>query len=242
MLSFLTSLLPAFGALLTGVLLLYAIYARWVDAPTKLVLDHRLLAGLWAVALLALAGSAALWLLQARADEARHEAAARRASRARFVLTGDMPYGELQIPAGTLVNRDDPYDTGEPGAAVSLRGLVALRFPQPVQVAGVWASALQAVPARMELAQTQRIGPLYRYNATAERWEVNPAVPALVCARGQIALFDVPHIPYDALAEAGRPPPDGAAARFAPSQWLFRGCEAGPPIMVLPAAGTANAR
>ena len=73
MLSFLTSLLPAFGALLTGVLLLYAIYARWVDAPTKLVLDRRLLAGLWVVALLALAGSATLWLLQARADEARHE-------------------------------------------------------------------------------------------------------------------------------------------------------------------------
>ena len=46
MLSFLTSLLPASGALLTGVLLLYAIYARWVDAPTKLVLDHRLLAGI----------------------------------------------------------------------------------------------------------------------------------------------------------------------------------------------------
>ena len=51
-----------------------------------------------------------------------------------------------------------------------------------------------------------------------------------------VATFQVPHIDYDVRAEVGKAPPDGPNARFAPSQWLFKTCEAAPPVTVQPAA------
>ncbi|RYF70065.1 MAG: hypothetical protein EOO29_32370, partial [Comamonadaceae bacterium] len=119
---------------------------------------------------------------------------------------------------------------------LALHGLEAVRFAQPVQVAGVWASALQTHPLRVELAQDQRIGPIHRFDAAGQRWVVNRLVPALACKKGQMAIFQVPHIAYDVQAELGKPPPDGPAARFLPSQWLFRQCEAGAPIALEPAS------
>ena len=89
------------------------------------------------------------------------------------------------------------------------------------------ATALQVVPMRVELADNQRIGPVHRYDTATQTWVPNKVMPTLQCRKGQIALFQVPHIPYDLQAEVGKPPPDGPDARFAPSQWLFRGCENG---------------
>ena len=97
-----------------------------------------------------------------------------------------------------------------------------------MEVAGVLATALQVVPMRVELADNQRIGPVHRYDTATQTWVPNKVMPTLQCRKGQIALFQVPHIPYDLQAEVGKPPPDGPDARFAPSQWLFRGCENGP--------------
>lgn len=231
------TLLPTIGLALTGGLLVYAVYLRFVDIPGKWVLTPR---ALWLLMALALLGDGLVALRLYSAHSARQtwqDGAALRASRERFVLPQDFQYGELLIPAGSLINRKDPFDKGEPGRALALHGLEAVRFAQPVQVAGVWATALQLHPPRVELAQEQRIGPLYRFDSTTQSWAPNKVMPALLCRKGQMAVFQVPHIAYNVQAELDKPPPDGPDARFMPSQWLFRSCENGPALAVEPAPG-----
>lgn len=232
----LTTLLPLLGLALTAALVLYGMYLRWLDVPHKWMLTRRALHILCGVAL----ALDALLLLQLylplSARQARDDSAAVRASRERFVLPRDFQYGELRIPQGSLINRNDPFDKGEPNRPLALHGLAAVRFAQPMEVAGVWGSALQTVPARVELAQDQKLGPVFRYDSATEAWVPHKLMPAVACRKGQIAVFQVPHIPYDVQAEVGKPAPDGVAARFRPSEWLFRGCEAGPPVSVAPAA------
>ncbi|WCM88735.1 hypothetical protein [Acidovorax sp. NCPPB 3576] len=235
----LTTFLPLLGLVLTVALLGYGAYALWVDVPQKWVLSRRALLALCGVALLCDA-SLGLRLYLSHSDRQDwKDGAVHRASRERFALPQDFQYGELLIPAGSLINRQDPFDKGEPSRPVALHGLEAVRFPQPVLVAGVWANALQINPLRVELAQDQRIGPLYRYDGARQTWVANKVVPALACRKGQMAVFQVPHIPYDVQAEVGKPPPDGPEARFLPSQWMFRNCEVAPPIAVQPAHGSA---
>ncbi|WP_287804078.1 hypothetical protein [Diaphorobacter sp.] len=231
----LTTLIPLLGLVLTVALVSYAFYARYIDVPNKPRLDRRVLVALCAVAVVCDAWLGLRLYLSGRAQQTRQDSAVHRTHRERFVLPHDVQYGELVIPAGSLINRLDPFDNGAPVQPVSLRGLEAVRFSQPVLVAGVWAQAMQVLPMRVELAQDQRIGPLYRYNTDTKEWELNKVVPALLCRQGQIALFQVPQIPYDVQAEVGKPAPDGPQARFLPSQWQFRNCENGPAIDVQPA-------
>ena len=236
MLALLNSLLSILAPLLTGALLLYGAYARWLDVPQKWLLTRRALQGLCAAALVLDLLLALQFYLPHSARQARQDGAAVHAARERFVLPRDFQYGELLIPQGSLVNRKDPFDHGEPNRPLALHGLEAVRFAQPVEIAGVWASALQTVPVRVELAQDQTIGPVYRFDSASQSWELHKLVPAMACKKGQIAVFQVPHIPYDVQAELGQPAPDGPQARFLPSQWLFRNCENGPAISVAPAA------
>ena len=105
----------------------------------------------------------------------------------------------------------------------------------PRQLAEQLVAALQATPARVELAQNQTVGPVYSVNSRTQRWERNRVKPTMACRKGQIAVFMVPHIPHDVQAEVGKPPPDGPDARFLPSQWMFRHCENGPAIALEPA-------
>ena len=231
----LTVLVPLLGVVLAAALLVYGVYQRWFDAPQKWVLAPRALQVLCAVAVLC--NVVLLWQMYwaKSTQQARQDSAAVRASRERFVLPRDFQYGELLVPAGSLINRQDPFDQGEPDRPLALHGLDAVRFAQPVEVAGVWASALQTTPARVELAQNQTVGPVYSVNSRTQRWERNRVKPTAACRKGQIAVFQVPHIPHDAPAEVGKPPPDGPDARFLPSQWMFRHCENGPPIVLEPA-------
>jgi hypothetical protein len=235
------TLLPLLGLVLAAALLLYGLYVRWFRAPSKWLLAPRALQALCAVALLCNGLLVLQLYLTHSARQARQDGATVRAGRERFVLPLDFQYGELLIPAGSLVNRRDPFDKGEPGRPVALHGLEAVRFAQPVEVAGVWASALQTLPARVELAQDQTLGPVYRFDSATQAWVRHKLVPALACRKGQIAVFQVPHIPYDIHAELGKPAPDGPQARFLPSQWLLRNCEAGPPIALEPAHALAAA-
>lgn len=232
----LATLLPLIGLLLTSALLIYAMYVRWVDVPNKWLLTRQGLMVACGVAAACNLLLVAQLFMSHSAKQARLDGAVVRASRERFVLPQNFQYGELLIPAGSLVNRSDPFDKGEPGRPLALYGLEAIRFPEPVQVAGVWASALQVVPLRVELAQDQQIGPLHRFDNATQAWVPHKLIPALACKKGQVALFQVPHIPYDVQAEVGKPAPDGPNARFLPSQWLFRGCENGPAVAVQPAA------
>ena len=231
----LTILVPLLGLVLVAALLAYGIYLRWFDAPQKWLLAPRALQALCAVALLCNA-VLLLQLYLAHSDrEDRQDRATVRASRERFVLPQDFQYGEVLIPAGSLINRRDPFDKGEPKRPVALHGLEAVRFAQPVEIAGVLASALQILPMRVELAEDQRLGPVYRYDNASQGWVRNTVIKGVACKKGQIALFQVPHVPYDVQAEVGKPAPDGPDARFLPSQWLLRTCENGPPIALEPA-------
>ena len=156
-----------------------------------------------------------------------------RQSREQFVLPQARHWGELLVPQGSLVNKRDPFDNGEPVRPLGLRGLDVVRFPHPVQVAGVWATALDA-GGELELAGDQRIGPVFYFDNEAGDWRLNPAQPYLDCKQGQIARFHVPLIDYDIVAEFAHPEPDGIAARFEPSQWRVTHCENARPIEVLP--------
>ena len=159
---------------------------------------------------------------------------ANRAARENFVLDRDFQYGELVIPAGTQINRYDPFDNGEKDMPLALRGLRAVRFPHPVRVAGVTADAMDVSgEAKLVLSEDQRIGPLFAYNKQGKlSRDGQPA--SVACKRGQIARFDVPLIHYDIVAEFAKPEPDGPDARFKPSQWQFLGCEDGTPIDLPP--------
>lgn len=111
---FLSTFVPALGVVLTAALLIYGVYYRWVDVPQKWLLTREAL-----VALIVVAGLCDVWLgvrayLSHTEKQTWQDSAAVRASRERFVLPQDFQYGELLIPAGSLINRTDPFDRGEP--------------------------------------------------------------------------------------------------------------------------------
>ena len=162
------------------------------------------------------------------------EKQANRVARENFILDRDFQYGELIVPAGSQINRYDPFDNGEKDMPLALRGLRAVRFPHPVRVAGVTADAMDVSgEAKLVLSEDQRIGPLFAYNKQGKlSRDGQPA--SVACKRGQIARFDVPLIHYDIVAEFAKPEPDGPDARFKPSQWQFLGCEDGTPIDLPP--------
>ncbi len=99
----------------------------------------------------------------------------RRSSRAQFVLDRDFQYGEFKVPKGTLVNRRDVFDNGEPQRPLGLRGLDALQFTKPVRLAGLWVSALEMTPGRMRLATDQRISPVYHTDPESGDWVLDPS-------------------------------------------------------------------
>lgn len=150
-------------------------------------------------------------------------------ARRRFVLPRDYQYGELLVPKGSIVSRYDPFDNGEPQIPLSLRGLRSVRFAHAVQVGGVWATALDASPMRLELARDQSISPVFHFDPAVNpgygAWVADPGRAALHCQKGQIARFHVPLIDYDIQEEFGKPEPDGPDARFKPSQWGVLECD-----------------
>lgn len=172
--------------------------------------------------------SAFLFYHAARIDRETRDRLSVKATRENFILDRDFLYGELLVPNGSQIHRYDPFDNGEPDLPLRLRGLRAVRFPQPVEVARVWARAME-VNGKIELARDQVIGPLFTYNQQGVLVR-DGGRPSVACKRGQIARFNVPIIEYDSVAEFASPEPDGPAARFKPSQWQFLGCEDSGPI------------
>ena len=160
-----------------------------------------------------------------------------RQSRQQFVLPQDFQYGELLIPKGSLINRYDAFDNGEPQRPLRMSRLDAVRFAHPVQVAGTWASAMNG--GVLELVRDQRIGPVFHFDDKAQDgyggWVLDPSRPYLECKKGQQARFNVPLIDYNIEAEFGKPEPDGTDARFQPSQWAVTECTDSEPIEVKPA-------
>jgi hypothetical protein len=233
--------IPSLGLVLSVGLLAYAAYRRFFDTGQQFVLAPQ---ALWTLCTLALLCD--LWMLvrpflAQRQEQAQKSSATFSAARQKFKLPHDVLYGELLIPAGSLVNRMDPFDKGEAVRPVALHGLESIRFAQPVRIAGTWVNALQIQPLRLELAEDGPVGPVYRYDEATQSWRLNKVAPALQCRKGQHAIYQVPPIAYDVQAEVGKPAPDGPLARFRPSEWLFRNCENGPSIAVQPAHPQAAA-
>ncbi len=233
--------LPALGVLLAVAL---AGYAGWYFLGRKgsVAAFFSWKVRLWSVLVLLLCG----WtvFLAAKLQQVTDEIALNdwyKQRRRSFVLERDFQFGELHVPRGTLVNRYDPFDNGEPLRPVELRGLERLQFPQPVQVAGVWATQLETSATRVTLAHDQRIGPVYRFDDDNGGYARDTSTPHLGCKAGDDAWFNVPLIEYDIVAEFGVPEPDGPQARFKPSQWQLLRC--GPPddpIRMLPAFHAAG--
>ena len=223
--------LPFFGIVSTIVLIGGAV-VRLIAGSRGRLLSHKARAWLWAFGALTLALDLWTGILIYDAIGISHEVhqqTLNRAARQDFVLERDFQYGELWIPAGSQIQRYDPFDNGEKDLPLALRGLRAVHFPHPVQVAGVSAIAMEVSSTRLELATDQTIGPLFTYNAKGELTR-DSQLAALACKQGQLARFDAPLIPYDVVAEFAKPEPYGPAARFKPSQWQFLGCADDGPI------------
>lgn len=197
-------------------------------------------------AVLALAGD--IWgVVMARKfaqiDERIEQQAHYRHSRQRFVLPQDFLYGEVLMPQGTLINRYDPFDNGERQRPLGLRGLDTARFPHPMQIAGAWVTAIEG--HTLELAHDQRISPVFHFDGTINppygEWVIDPQRPYLECKQGDWARAHIPLMDYDIQAEFLIGEPDGAQARYRPSQWGFVECSSGLPAIEVEPAYDASA-
>lgn len=240
-------LLPVLAALLSAGLLLHALAWWWRQRAVPAGQRARFWS--WPVvlfAVLAMAGN--LWglylLHRTQQWEAQHQLRTHyQESRRHFVLPHDFQYGELLIPQGSLIDRYDAFDNGEPQRPLRLGRLDAVRFAHPVQVAGAWATAMDG--HTLELDRDQRIGPVFHFDAQTNDgygdWVRDPSRATIACRKGQHARFHVPSIDYDIAAEFGKPEPDGPNARFRPSQWGVVECSnrAEPIAVPPPYAGPA---
>ena len=176
-----------------------------------------------------------LLLTKERIEQENHY----RQQRQNFILPKDFQYGEQTFPKGTLINRYDPFDNGEPQRPLGLRGLSAARFPEPIRIAGAWVNAIDT-HGELELARNQHLSPVYHFDPNVRPpygdWVIDPSRPYLDCHTGDIVHYHAPLIDYDIEAEFTTGAPDGVLARFRPSQWGFTECTSDQaPIEVMPA-------
>jgi hypothetical protein len=140
-------------------------------------------------------------------NDTAHKIAVKK-TRQRFTLTEPHRYGELELPAGTRIVRYDNFDEGEENRAFRLTGLLRAEFPYPIKIANLSVTMIEP--------ETRPYGMLWLSHAQK--------ISGTSCAAGQVAMFNVPLIDYDILAEFGNEPPDGPEARLKPSQWIFVKC------------------
>lgn len=163
---------------------------------------------------------AALWIniwLQQRGQDALD---ANLLARRYVTVQADAPFGEVLLPAGTRLLRDDPLDPGTPDWPVTLRAVQAMRFPVPQAIDGTWATAVQTVPPLMELAQPQR------FTVQADGLTLGQEMQ---CNTGWIAQFQLPEDQrYREDWQRDGLPPES----FQPSRWLFETCFEGSSILV----------
>lgn len=129
-------------------------------------------------------------------------------------------YGEITLPAGSVLNRIERQIPGTEDDPVDLDGVTALRLPQPQRIAGVQAIALHPMPATLELAEPHVFHPL-------EGPEKGQAVN---CGAGWLVEFTVPPELEAGSDEWQHGMP---AAWFQPSRWRFKRCFLSDPIRVV---------
>ena len=213
LLLFLLVVLPAIAVVGTIVIVLMCVHSKWVNGASWWPFKSKRVVYFVVLPLVLLDAGALLGAWQSHELSIELEdQRVRREARKDFVLKQEFQYGELLIPVGSRIKRHDPFDEGEPERPLKLTGLMAVRFPQPLDVAGVSAIAFNTYPGIIELANDQTI-------------------QGVQCKKGNMAKFEVPSDPLDAIAEFGKEAPDGPKANFWPSQWRFIGCADGHPIL-----------
>lgn len=165
--------------------------------------------------------------------------------RQNFILEHDHKYGEFIFPKGTLINRYDPSDNGEESYPLILSGLRSAAFPEPMEIAGVLATKIEATRGLVELAEDQEIGPIHYYSSKYGEyggWVVDRTTPTIFCPKGSVALFEKPSGPdLDLDDKFWWKEKDGAEAHFKPSEWQFRSCDHRFTVEILPAFGSEEA-
>ena len=137
--------------------------------------------------------------------------------RSYLTLDEAKPLGEITLPKGSWVNRQEPRLPGTEDSPITMDGVTAVRFPQPQSVAGVPIIAFEVLPPVMELAGAHTF--------------TRPTGQRVHCEAGWLVSFSLPSdrpAPQWEEWQAGLP-----AAAFRPSGWAFRECFSGSPIAVL---------
>ena len=135
-----------------------------------------------------------------------------------FVLREAQQLGEIRVPAGSLINREDPREPGtDEDSPIPLTTVTAVRLAQPQRIAGVLANAFEVSPTVIELAEPYVFA---REDGSEES-----------CKAGWLATFTPPP---DLLAIFQAWPPDWSPDTFQPSRWQFQDCfESDHPIWLL---------
>lgn len=96
-----------------------------------------------------------VWYSRFRVDKARVAETVRRYT----VLTESTRFGELEIKAGSLINRGDPHRFTDLVHRDSLLDLKAVRFVEPTLIAGVqtYAMSVEGSSLTLELAEAHRL-------------------------------------------------------------------------------------
>lgn len=160
----------------------------------------------------------ALMLIDIALQDLKSQRAEERWNRRSYLtLEAAKSFGEITLPKGSWVNRQEPRQPGTEDSPITMNGVTAVRFPQPQSVAGVPIIAFEVLPPVMELAGAHTF--------------TRPTGQTVHCEAGWLVSFSLPPdkpTPQWEEWQAGLP-----AAAFRPSGWIFRECFSGSPIAVL---------
>lgn len=211
-----------YGALLVGgVLLTWWLWRQWRAFQGR---PRRALPG-WALLLVVIVSVypifIAVTLGSITLSDMQHERQEMRWKKRRNVeLSESRPYGEITLPAGTVLNRIEHQIPGTEDSPISLDGVTQVRLPHPQTIAGAPTIAFHPAPATLELAQDHE----FSYADGEHKGEI------VTCEAGWLVVFDAPaerELETD-LWEFGLP-----AAFFQPSRWRFKNCFSSSPIRVV---------
>lgn len=133
-----------------------------------------------------------------------------------LTLSSPQPFGEIILPAGSLVNREEPRIPGTENSPITFERVTAVRLPRPLLVEGVAWQAFRVSPAVVELAEP----------ASFRVLEGEDAGQMQHCEAGWLVTFHTPDAPSETVSAETAPV-------FQPSRWRFRSCFDGGPLWVV---------
>ncbi|MGG1979979.1 hypothetical protein ABFY53_01380 [Serratia nematodiphila] len=149
----------------------------------------------------------ALMLIDIAIQDLKSQRAEERWNRRSYLtLEAAKPFGEITLPKGSWVNRQEPRQPGTEDSPITMNGVTAVRFPQPQSVAGVPIIAFEVLPPVMELADAHTF--------------TRPTGQMAHCEAGWLVSFS---LPPDKPARSGRSGKPGCPQRrFGPATGSLR--------------------